>query len=298
MIGYEHHHAAFKALILPHAEPELLYSGARWAEGPLWLGDSQQLLFSDIPENRILRWIEHVGVSELRKPASFSNGRARDAQGRVITCEHGPRRLTRTEYDGSISTLVTHYGGGRLNSPNDVIVQRDGSIWFTDPDYGILTDYEGDRAEREQAACNVFRIDPLGRVQAMISDMVKPNGLAFAPDERTLYVADSGGSHLENGPHHIRRFGLDNTGKLTDQGILAEVSPGMPDGIKVDEQGNVWSSAADGLHCYSPQGVLLGKIMLPQTVSNLCFGGPKRNRLFITATHSLYAVYVAVRGAL
>lgn len=297
MTGFEVFDPAFNALILPHARIDCLYSDARWTEGPQWYGDGQYLLFSDIPENRILRWIEGVGVSVYRQPAGFSNGRARDLQGRTITCEHGMRRVTRTEHDGCISTLVSHFGGGRLNSPNDVVVQRDGSIWFTDPDYGILTDYEGERAEPEQPQCHVFRIDPFGRVQAMISDMVKPNGLAFSPDERLLYVADSGGSHVENGPHHIRRFALDEHGVLSNQGVLTEVSPGMPDGIKVDELGHIWSSAADGVHCYSPAGQLLGKIRLPETVSNLCFGGPKRNRLFITASSSVYAVYVAVRGA-
>lgn len=298
MLWYETHQPAFRTLILPHAEPESIYSGARWAEGPLWVGDGRYLLFSDIPENRILRWIEGVGVSEFSKPAQFSNGRARDLQGRIVTCEHGPRRLSRLEHDGSLTALATHYAGGRLNSPNDVIVQRDGNIWFTDPDYGILTDYEGERAPSEQSGCHVFRLSPDGQLQAMISDMVKPNGLAFSPDERVLYVADSGGSHQADGPHHIRRFTLSADGNLAAAGVLAEVCPGMPDGIKVDELGNIWSSAADGVHCYAASGELLGKILLPETVSNLCFGGERRNRLFITATRSVYAVYVSVRGAI
>ena len=299
MTHYDIVEQRFKHLILANAEPERLYDGGRWLEGPLWLPDTEQLLFSDIPNDRVMRWVPHLGAAPLRAPAGFANGRARDLEGRVVTCEHGARRVVRTEHDGSLTVLCDRHGGGRLNSPNDVVVKADGSVWFTDPDYGILTDYEGHRAASEQAACHVFRL-AVGSVEpvAVASRMVRPNGLAFSPDESLLYVADSGGSHTASGaPHHIRRFALGPVGGLADAGVLAEVAPGLPDGLAVDEHGHVWSSAGDGVHCFEPDGTLLGRIRLPQTVSNLCFGGPVRNRLFITATHSLYALYVAVRGA-
>ena len=288
----------FRALTIGDAALELLYGGGQWLEGPLWLDESEALLFSDIPADRVLRWTAGEGVSMLLAPADFQNGRARDREGRVVACEHGGRRLVRYELDGRVGTLCDHHGGRRLNSPNDVVVKRDGSIWFTDPDYGILSDYEGHRAPREQDACHLFRLDPGEREPiAVASHMVRPNGLAFDLREAVLYVADSGGSHTADGsPHHIRRFAVQPDRSLVDLGVFAEVAPGFPDGMAVDELGNVWTSAGDGVHCFDPSGTLLGRVLVPETVSNLCFGGARGDRLFITATRSLYALPLAIRG--
>lgn len=293
---YEIHDPRFRSLVLASAAFERLYGECRWAEGPVYLPDVDELWFSDIPNDRVMRWVPALGVGVLQSPCGYANGQTRDAHGRVIRCEHLARRVVRIESDGGRSVLAAQHGGARLNSPNDVVVHSDGSVWFTDPDYGILTDYEGRRAPREQSGCHVFRLAPDGALDAVITDMVKPNGLAFSPDERWLYVADSGGSHLEGGPHHIRRFEVTGGG-VHAAGVLAEVTPGLPDGLRVDEQGNVWSSAADGVQCFAADGTMLGKLLLPEVVSNLTFGGPHRNRLFITATTSLYAIYVAAAGA-
>ena len=238
------------------------------------------------------------GVSVFRAPSDYANGHTRDAQGRLVSCVHGSRQVQRMEADGRLTCLAAHHDGKRLNSPNDVVVKSDGSVWFTDPDYGILSDYEGYKSEREQAGCFVYRVDPAsGEVRVVADDFAKPNGLAFSPDERTLYIADSGLSHDPQGPHHIRAFEVGDDGRLTRGRVFAEISPGVPDGLRVDVQGNVWTSCQNGVLCIAPDGTPLGKIRLPQMASNLCFGGPRRNRLFITATKSLYAVYVGVSGA-
>jgi gluconolactonase len=281
------------------AKVERLATGFRWCEGPVWFGDGRFLLWSDIPNDRIMRWDEETGaVSVFRKPSHNSNGNTRDRQGRLVTCEHDTRRVTRTEYDGSITVIAERFEGKRLNSPNDVVVKSDGSIWFTDPTYGILTDYEGHKAEMEQKGCFVYRVDQRsGKVRIVADDFVKPNGIAFAPDEKTLYVADSGFSHDPAAPHHIRAFDVSDDGRLSKGRMFFDVSPGSPDGLRLDVEGNVWTSCGDGVICIDPSGHALGKIRLPQTVSNLTFGGPRRNRLFITATKSLYAVYVATTGA-
>jgi gluconolactonase len=287
----------FLYLIVVNAWVEKLYTGTLWAEGPVYFADGDYLVWSDTPNNRMMRWAGGY-VSVFRDFANNSNGNTRDCQGRLVTCEHGARRVTRTEADGSITVLVDRYQGKKLNSPNDIVVKSDGTVWFTDPSYGILSDYEGGLAQREYGGCYVFRFDPLTRdLEAVARDFTKPNGIAFSPDESTLYVADSGGSHSPNGEHHIRAFSVDKQGRLNGGDIFAEVSPGFPDGFRVDLQGNIWTSAGDGVHCYAPDGVRLGKILIPEPVANLTFGGPKRNRLFITATTSLYAVYVAANGA-
>lgn len=296
--AYEYYDKRFHDLTVPIAEVEELYSGCRWAEGPVWFADGGYLLWSDIPENRILRWMPESGVSVFRAPSDYANGHTRDAQGRLVSCVHGSRQVQRMEADGSLSSIATHHAGKRLNSPNDVVVKSDASVWFTDPDYGILSDYEGYKSEREQAGCFVYRVDPTsGEVRVVADDFAKPNGLAFSPDERTLYIADSGLSHDPQGPHHIRAFDVGDDGRLTRGRVFAEISPGVPDGLRVDVQGNVWTSCQNGVLCIAPDGTPLGKIRLPQMASNLCFGGPRRNRLFITATKSLYAVYVGVSGA-
>ena len=294
---YEIHDERFRHLIVASAGLEELYSDCRWAEGPVWFADTQCLIFSDIPNQRMLRWVEGGGVSVFRSPSNFTNGNTRDRQGRLISCEHGGRRVVRTELDGTSTVLADSYQGKRLNSPNDVVVRSDGSIWFTDPTYGILSDYEGFRAEPEQATHNVYRLDPhTGVLEAVITDFGQPNGLAFSPDESLLYVADSASSHDPKAPRHIRVFDVSQDGRVIGHRVFCEIDNGLPDGFRVDITGNVWTSAGDGVHCFSPEGTLLGKIKVPQTVANVAFGGSRRNRLFITATKSLYSVYLAVNG--
>jgi gluconolactonase len=296
---YEIHDPRFRDLVVSSAALEELYSGCRWAEGPVWFDDASHLLFSDIPNQRILRWVEGGGTSVFRSPSNFANGHTRDRQGRLLSCEHGLRRVTRTEVDGTITVLADSHDGKRLNSPNDVIVRSDGSVWFSDPSYGILSDYEGFKADEEQESRNIWRLDPqTGSLSIMASEFLQPNGLAFSPDERHLYVADSGASHAPEAPRHILVFDVSDDGRSLSKGrIFAEIDKGIPDGIRVDVAGNLWSSAADGVHCFSPEGILLGKILVPQVVANLTFGGPRRNRLFITATTSLYSIYTTTTGA-
>lgn len=294
---YEIQDERFRHLIVGSARLEELYSGCRWAEGPVWFADLNCLIWSDIPNQRMLRFVPDGDVSVFREPSNFVNGNTRDRQGRLISCEHGGRRVVRTEIDGSLTVLADRYQGKRLNSPNDVVVRSDGSVWFTDPTYGIKSDYEGFKAEPEQATRNVYRLDPeTGELDAVVTDFGQPNGLAFSPDESRLYVADSASSHDINAPRHIRVFDVVDGKRLANSRVFCSLDNGLPDGFRVDIHGNVWTSAGDGVHCFSPEGALLGKILVPQTVANLTFGGPRRNRLFITATNSLYSVYVATNG--
>jgi gluconolactonase len=233
----------------------------------------------------------------LRTPSNFANGNTRDRQGRLVSCEHGGRRVTRTEIDGAITVLADHYQGKRLNSPNDVVVRSDDSVWFTDPTYGIKSDYEGYRADPEQPTRNVYRLDPqTGEIDAVVTDFGQPNGLAFSPDETILYVADSSSSHDPDAPRHIRAFDVKDGRHLVNSRVFCNLDNGLPDGFRVDVQGNVWTSAGDGVHCFGPDGKLLGKILLPQTAANLAFGGPRLNRLFITASSSLYSIHLATAG--
>lgn len=283
----------FGQYVLFNAPLKKLAEGFDWAEGPVWFGDQQCLLFSDIPNDRILRWSES-GLTTFRAPANHSNGHTRDRQGRLISCEHGTRRVTRTEWDGSITVIADSYQGKRLNSPNDVVVSRDGAIWFTDPHYGIVSDYEGFKAEAE-LPCSVYRVDPDGTLQAVITDMACPNGLAFSPDESRLYVADTGRA-FHSDPQHILVFDM-GTGRPKGGSLFHKIEPGCADGIRVDDDGNLWSSARDGVHCIAPDGHLMGKILVPEIVSNLCFGGRAKHRLFITATTGLYSVVLNRRGA-
>jgi len=289
----------FRHMTLGNAWVEKLAGGCLWAEGPVWFAEGEYLLWSDIPNDRMLQWAEGMGVRTYRHPANNSNGNTRDREGRLISCEHGARRVTRTEHDGSITVLADRYQGKRLNSPNDVVVKSDGSIWFTDPPYGIMSDYEGRKEARELGRCYVFLVDPRsGELAVAADDFDKPNGIAFAPDERLLYVVDTGGSHTPNGPRHIRRFAVGADGKLSGGDVFATCASGLFDGLRLDVDGNVWTSAGHGVDCYAPDGTLLGRIRIPEAVANVCFGGRKRNRLFICGTTSLYAVYVAQAGAL
>lgn len=297
MADWEVYDRRFRDLMLPTARLEHLYTGALWAEGPVWFADGQYLLFSDIPRNRILRWVEDGPVTTFRFPSRFANGHTRDAAGRLVSCEHCSRSVTRTEPDGTITTIADRYGTGRLNSPNDVVVARDGAIWFTDPPYGILSDYEGCKSQSEQKGNFVYRADPSsGGLVVAADDLRMPNGLAFSPDQGMLYVADSGATHLDGGPRHVRRFRV-SEGGLRGWEVFAEIEPGVPDGLRVDTAGNVWISCINGIVCCSADGTPLGRIFVPETVANLTFGGRARNRLFIAAHTSLYSLYVNARGA-
>jgi gluconolactonase len=288
----------FSRLVNPNARLDLLHTGCRWAEGPVHVPAWRSLIWSDIPNDRMLRYDEATdAVGLFRAPAGYSNGNSLDRQGRLVTCEHGGRRVSRTEADGSITVLADRYEGRRLNSPNDVVVRSDGLIFFTDPAYGIDSDYEGYKAEAEIGGCHLYRIDPAtGAVSIAADDFVRPNGLAFSPDERILYVADTGATHVEDGPRHIRRFRVADDGRLDGGEVFAVCTAGLFDGFRLDIDGRIWTSAGDGVHCYDPDGTLIGKVRVPETVANVAFGGPKRNRLYICATTSLYAIYLTVNG--
>ena len=294
----------FAQYVVGNAAVERLYTGCRWAEGPVWFGDGRYLLWSDIPNNRMLRWLEDTGeVSVFRSPSNYSNGNTRDRQGRLVTCEHDSRRVTRTEYDGTITVLADRFQGKLLNAPNDLAVHSDGAIWFTDPGYGILSDYEGHKAPLELPT-NVYRIDPTsGALTVVAADMEKPNGICFSPDEKKLYVVDTGASHHPGYPHQIHVYDVIDGVRLANGRVFVNTGAGTADGIRSDVDGNVWAAAGwggegfDGVHVFAPEGKLIGKIHLPETCANLCFGGAKRNRLFMVASQSLYALYVGTRGA-
>jgi gluconolactonase len=283
-----------------HVRVERLWTGARWSEGPAWFAAGRYLVWSDIPNNRMMRLTDpgdHVSV--FREHSNNSNGNTVDNQGRLVTCEHLTRRVTRTESDGSITVLADRWEGKRLNSPNDVVVKSDDSIWFTDPAYGIDTDYEGDRQEQELDGCHVYRIDPKsGAVDRVVSDMVRPNGIAFSADEKHLYVSDTGATHVADGPRHIRRFSVAADGKSVAGGeVFAESTAGLFDGFRVDREDRLWVSTGEGVHCFHPDGTLIGKILIPEMVANVSFGGVKRSRLFICGTTSIYSVYLTTNGS-
>jgi gluconolactonase len=288
----------FKRLFNGTARVERLHTGSRWTEGPAYFAAGRYLVWSDIPNDRMLRFDEADGnVSVFRDPANYSNGNTVDRMGRLVTCEHGTRRVSRTEHDGTISIIADSWNGKRFNSPNDVIVHSDGSIWFTDPAYGIESDYEGHKADSQIDACYVFRVDAVdGSVQPVIIDMIRPNGLAFSLNGSKLYVSDSGRTHGPEYPAHIRVFDVSPTGDVSGGRVFAECTAGFFDGFRVDVEGNIWASAHDGVHCYHPDGTLLGKVLIPEVVANCVFGGPKRNILFICATSSLFSVRLMVNG--
>jgi len=285
-----------------NASIERVTTGYRWCEGPVYFRDLRCLLWSDVANDRIMRWDEDNGaVSVFREPSHYANGNTRDNDGRLITCEQDTRRITRTEHDGTITVLMDHYQGKPLNSPNDVVVSQDGAIWFTDPGYGIQSNYESSQQRPFELPTNVYRLDPAsGRARVVADDFVRPNGLAFSPDGSHLYIVDSGLAF--GGPSHIRVFDVERD-RLRNGRVFAQFQPGITDGVRTDVAGNIWCSYGwgdpkeDGVRCYAPNGDLLGKIHLPETVANLTFGGPKKNRLFICASTSVYSLYVNDTGA-
>jgi len=271
-----------------------LHTGCRWTEGPVYFPAGRYLLFSDIPNERILRWDETTGqVGVFRQPSGYANGHTRDRAGRLVSCEHGNRRVTRTEHDGTVTVLADRYDGKRLNSPNDVVERSDGSVWFTDPSYGIDSDYEGFQAESEIGACHVYRVDPAsGEVRIVADDFERPNGLAFSVDESRLYIVDT-----RQKPSHIRVFDVTDDGARTGGEVFGTCDSGVFDGVRVDTAGRVWAAAHDGLHCFAPDGTRIGKLLVPEICSNLTFGGPRGNELFITASTSVYTLRVNFTGA-
>jgi gluconolactonase len=290
----------FDALRIGSAAVERLYTGCRWSEGPVWFGDGRYLLWSDIPNNRILKWEEATGVvSEFRRPSDYANGNTRDRQGRLASCQHGERRIVRTEYDGTLSVLMDSFQGKRLNSPNDIVVKSDGTVWFTDPAFGILGHYEGHKAEPELEQY-VYRLDPdTGEASVVADDVLGPNGLAFSPDETVLYIVESRGKPTKK----ILAYDVSPDGKtLSNKRVFIDAENGSPDGFRVDVDGNLWcgwgmgAPDLDGVMVYAPDGVRIGHISLPERCANLCFGGLKRNRLFMAASQSLYSLYVNTQG--
>jgi gluconolactonase len=296
----------FLHYVLPNAALLKLADGFGWLEGPVWFADHDCLLFSDIPNDRLMRWSEHSGITVFRSPSGFTNGNTRDRMGRLVSCSHQHRCLFRTEWDGTVSVLADRFEGKHLNSPNDVVCRSDGSLWFTDPTYGINTDYEGGKQEAELPP-SVYRLDEDGELTLVADDFQGPNGLAFSPDERLLYISETGRQFDADPTQYIRVFEVSSRSAsaasasahapLGPGRIFHKTAPGYTDGFRCDQDGNLWASAADGVHCISPDGVLLGRIKIPSPVSNLTFGGRKRSRLFICASHTLYALYTNQRGA-
>lgn len=304
IVGYEILDDRFQRSVKSDEPVEQIWTGGRWTEGPVYAPAFKSLIWSDIPNDRRMRWDETTGAVGTFQSGTgtYTNGATIDRQGRMVSCEHGTRRVVRLEHDGSTSILAERYDGKRFNSPNDVVVKSDLSIWFTDPAYGIESDYEGFEAEAELDGEHVYRICPqTGRCDRVADDFTCPNGLAFSLDETQLYIADSGGTRYPSGEHHIRVFDVATNGRLSGGHlsggrVFAECVNGVFDGFRLDNKGRIWTSARDGVHCYHADGTLLGKVFVPEEVSNLCFGGPKRNRLFITASTSVYSVLVASSG--
>ena len=289
----------FKRSVKVDEPIDRLWTGGRWTEGPVYVPAFKCLIWSDIPNDRRMRWDETTGTVGTFQGGSgaYTNGCTLDRQGRLVSCEHGNRRVVRTEPDGSTTVLADRHQGKRFNSPNDVVVKSDGSIWFTDPAYGIESDYEGFAAEPEVDGEHVYRIDPgSGACTRVADDFACPNGLAFSLDETRLYIADSGGTRYPSGERHIRAFDVSDDSRLSGGEVFAECTSGVFDGFRLDNQGRLWTSAADGIHCYHTDGTLIGKVRMPEEVSNLCFGGAKRNRLFVTASTSVYTVLLATSG--
>ena len=288
---------SFDRYRLPLAKVERIATECRWAEAPVWLGDTRSLVWSDIPNNRMLRWDEETGATSVfRKPSNYANGHTRDRQGRIVSCEHGGRRISRTEHDGTVTTVADSFQGKRLNSPNDLVVKSDGSIWFTDPTFGILGWYEGAKATPE-SPMNVYRVDASGAIELAIEGINQPNGLAFSPDEKILYVVES-----RSDPRKILAYDIVDGRKAVNGRVFIDAGPGTPDGFRVDVDGNLWcgwgmgEAGLDGVHIFNPDGKRIGRIDLPERCANLCFGGVHRNRLFMAASTSVYSLYVNTQG--
>ena len=298
VLPYVVHDPRFLRLVIGHAKLEKLASGCRWAEGPAYFPAGRYLVFSDIPNDRMLRFDETDGsLSVFRSPSFNSNGNTTDRQGRLVSCEHFMRRITRTEHDGSITVLADKYDGRRFNSPNDVVVKSDNSIWFSDPTYGIDGPYEGQLAKSEVGASNIYRIDGAsGEVSLMVSDRVRPNGLAFSPDESILYVADTGGTHVDGLPFTLWAYKLRGNG-VGEASLFATSPDGLFDGFRCDVHGNIWTSAGCSVFCFAPDGTHLGTIPVGEIVGNVCFGGLHRNRLYICGQTSLYSIFLNTRAA-
>lgn len=288
---------SMEGLLAPNSKLERLSTGSKWAEGPVYFHEDDSLLWSDVPNNRMFKWTRRDGTRIFRSPSQFANGNCRDLQGRLVTCEHLGRRISCTEPDGNVITLVGHFEGKRLNSPNDVTVKSDGTIWFSDPDYGIMSNREGYMAPSEIGSNNVYRFDPVsGELSVVADDFEKPNGLAFSPNADKLYISDSSRSHDPNGKHHIRVFDVVDGRFLKNSRVFAVIEPGLADGFRIDKRGHIFTSAGDGIHVYSNAGRRLGRIFVPETVANCAFGSRKKSTLFITATSSLYAIDLNTTG--
>ncbi len=288
----------FERLVPADAVVTWLADGAIWAEGPVYLPDVDAVVWSDVRGNVVRRWSAADGSTELHRPSDFANGHTLDLDGRILACEHGPRRVSRYEADGSRTTIVDRFEGKRLNSPNDIVVASDGAIWFTDPPYGILDDNEGYKADSELGGCFVFRLDRVtGELAVMSDDLVHPNGLAFSPDEKTLYVSDTSIARIPGGNHHIMAFDVVDLRRLASPRIFAVIEPGVSDGMRVDVEGNLWTSSGDGVQVYDAAATELGRILLPEEAANCTFGGPDGRRLFVTATSTLWSIDVGIRGA-
>ncbi|NLS00727.1 SMP-30/gluconolactonase/LRE family protein [Rhizobium sp. P38BS-XIX] len=286
-----------EALLRPEAVLQRLCTGAIWSEGPVWWDDGS-VTWSDIPNNRMLKWSPVEGMTVFRSPSNHTNGHTRDREGRMVSCEHSGRRISRTEADGTVVTVVDRFEGKRLNSPNDVVVKSDGTIWFTDPPYGIISDYEGVAAESEIGANYVYRFDPAdGSLAIACDDFQRPNGLAFSPDESLLYVSDTSRSHDPDGNHHIRVFDIKDGRYPTNGRVFAVIEPGLSDGFRLDVDGNLFTSSADSIQVFAPDGTRLGKIFVPEVISNCTFGARNRSTLFITASTSLYSIELATKGS-
>ena len=288
---------AFAKYVLYSASIERLWTGGRWCEGPVWFGDSRTLMWSDIPNDRLLRWDEETGaVSDFRRPSRHSNGNTRDRQGRLVTCEHSGRRVTRTEYDGSVTVLMDSHAGKRLNSPNDVVTTHDGAVWFTDPTFGIRGFYEGEK-ETPEIGTFVYRVDPSGAVSVVAEDIDQPNGICFSPDESLCYIVESGAR-----PRRIRVYDVVDGARLANGRVFfAGGGEQAPDGFRCDVDGNLWcgwggGEGFDGVRIFAPSGRAIGHIHLPERCANLCFGDRHRNRLFLAASKSIYSVYVNTQG--
>lgn len=280
-----------RALIIADARLEKLADGAVHSEGPVYFPEDDSIIWSDAHDNRLLSWSASDGVSVVRNPSDYQNGNYRDLEGRLVSCSSGLRAIIRREHDGQWRVLCDRYQGKRLNSPNDLVVKSDGTIWFTDPPYGITEPNQGYGGEQEQPGSYVYRFDPeTGDIEAVVTDMLRPNGLTFNPDEQLLYVSDSSAFNIPDGYHHVRVYEVVEGRTVTNDRVFAEINPGQPDGLRVDKRGNVFISSEDSVQVYAADGTRLGKILVPETVANLTFGGRAGKRLFIAAGKSLYAI--------